>query len=70
MHARSVDHDDIDAMRRHPAWRLLGADTAPLVLSVLGRTFVDGAHGPMSEPRLVALVDDALYAVTQTYPGR
>jgi len=34
--------DDIDALRQHsPAWRLLRADNAPLVLSFLGRVFVE-----------------------------
>ena len=65
-----MDHDQIDALRRHPAWRLLAADTAPLALTVLRRTFVDQPNGPMPEVELVSRVDDALYEVARTHPDR
>ncbi|HET7862865.1 MAG TPA: DUF3375 family protein, partial [Burkholderiaceae bacterium] len=36
-----MDHPTLDALRRqHPAWRLLAADSAPLVASFLHRVFV------------------------------
>jgi hypothetical protein len=37
-----VDYDEIDSLcRRSPAWRLLRAANAPLVLGFLGRVFVE-----------------------------
>jgi hypothetical protein len=41
--ARRVDYERLEAPReRHPAWRLLRAANAILVLSFLGRVFVEG----------------------------
>jgi hypothetical protein len=58
-----VDYDEINTMReRHPAWRLLRADSAPLVLAFLGRYFVEENHGEVAASELTALLDDALYA--------
>jgi hypothetical protein len=38
-----VDYERLEAPReRHPAWRLLRAANAILVLSFLGRVFVEG----------------------------
>ena len=37
----NLDYATLDAQRRqHPAWRLLAADSAPLVASFLHRVFV------------------------------
>jgi hypothetical protein len=39
--ARLVDYATLDVLRgRHPAWRLLRAEHAPLILSFLHRVFV------------------------------
>ena len=59
-----VDHDTIETLRdRHPAWRLLRAQHAPLVLSFLGSHFVDGNHGATPETQLVDALDDHLHAL-------
>jgi hypothetical protein len=56
--------DDIDALRRHsPAWRLLRADNAPLVLSFLGRVFVEENVRSISAADLASRLDDELYAL-------
>jgi hypothetical protein len=61
-----VDYETLDALRdRHPAWRLLRAQHAPLVLSFLGRHFVEGNAGATSAARLAELLDDHLAAVDQ-----
>ncbi|MFC5379319.1 DUF3375 domain-containing protein [Aquipuribacter nitratireducens] len=65
-----MEHDELDSLRRHPAWRLLSADSAPLVLDVLGAVFVDSGGGPMAETDLVQRVDDHLFALSRTCPGR
>jgi hypothetical protein len=59
-----VDHDHIAYLRQHSgAWRLLRADTAPLVLSLLGRIFVDDNVRSISEGDLVSRLDDELYSI-------
>lgn len=61
-----MDFDQIaDLQARHPAWALLRATTAPLVLSFLGRVFVTGNSGGQPASRLVSLLDDELYALNQ-----
>ncbi|WP_157257522.1 DUF3375 domain-containing protein [Oerskovia sp. Root918] len=58
-----MQHDDIDALRRTPAWRLLRSDNAPLALSFLGTVFVEQNVRSIGEAELVSLLDDALYAI-------
>jgi hypothetical protein len=59
-----VQHDDVDSLRRSSAaWRLLRADTAPLVLSFLGTLFVEDNVRAIPESELVARLDDHLWAV-------
>lgn len=61
-----MNFDDLDALRRaNPAWRLLRADNAPLLLSFLGRVFVDDNIREISESELTDLLDDELYALNQ-----
>lgn len=58
--------DTLDAMRRqHPAWRLLQADSAPLVLSFLHRVFVAANVRVMSRAALAERLDDALFALRE-----
>jgi len=58
--------DDIDALRRHsPAWRLLRADNAPLVLSFLGRVFVEDNVRSISAADLASRLYDELYALNE-----
>lgn len=57
-------HDDVDTLRRsNAAWRLLRADTAPLVLSFLGTVFVEENVRAIPETELVARLDDHLWAL-------
>lgn len=65
----TVDLDDFEALRdRHPAWKLLRASSAPLVLSFLGLHFVEANEGPTPASRLIDALDDHLYAVRQRDP--
>jgi Protein of unknown function (DUF3375) len=67
-------YEEIAALRiGSPAWRLLRADNAPLVLSFLGRVFVDDNVRDISASQLITRLDDELYALNErlgegTYP--
>lgn len=59
-----MEFDAIDALRdRHPAWRLLRAANASLVLSFLGDFFVDGNRGATAASEVASALDDLLYAL-------
>jgi hypothetical protein len=57
-----MDHDYLQTLRRsHPAWRLLAADSAPLVVGFLHRCFIDPNVRVLPEQDLAARLDDYLY---------
>lgn len=59
-----MDFSTVDMLReRHPAWRLLRALNASLVLSFLGSHFVEGNNGATAEQALVGALDDHLDAI-------
>jgi flagellar motility protein MotE (MotC chaperone) len=59
-----AQHDDLVAQRRsHPAWRLLAAEHAPLVLGFLDRAFLAPNVRALPGPDLVEVLDDHLYAL-------
>lgn len=59
-----MDFDEVESLRRtNPAWKLLRADNAALVLSFLGRVFVDENVRSISSAELVMRLDDHLYAL-------
>src|SRR5260370_11448536 len=53
-----------------PAWRLLRADNAPLVLSFLHRVFVAGNARSVSAAELASRLDDELYALNERDGGQ
>jgi hypothetical protein len=60
----TVDYEAITAVRdRHPAWRLLRAGNATLILSFLGHFFVEGNRGACSAGTVADALDDHLYAL-------
>jgi hypothetical protein len=62
MPAVTLDYHTLDTLRRdHPAWRLLRADHAPLVISVLYRHFVLPNVRTFAREDLIARVDDELF---------
>lgn len=64
-----MEHDEIEVLREsHPAWRLLRAGNAALVLSFLGRFFVEDNHGAVSSTELAAALDDQLHALNLSDP--
>jgi hypothetical protein len=61
---QQVDVDTIEALRdRSPAWRLLRAQHASLVLAFLGGHFVESNHGATPGNRLGDALDDHLHAL-------
>lgn len=58
-----MDHDAIAGLRaRHPAWRILRAESAPLILGFLGRHFIDQNRGATPAGELAEALEDELYA--------
>lgn len=69
-YAVGVDYPAIDALReRHPAWRLLRAGNATLILSFLGAFFVEGNRGGCPASEVAAALEDHLDALTAEVAG-
>ena len=61
--------DDIIRLRANSrAWRLLRADSAPLVLSFLHRVFVEENVRAIPATELASRLDDQLYALNEREP--
>jgi len=61
-----MQFDEVESLRRHhPAWRLLRADNAPLILSFLGRVFVDENIRTISATELITRLSDELYQLNE-----
>lgn len=64
-----MDFDALETLRdKHPAWRLLRAQNAPLVLSFLGGHFVEGNHGATPTSQLAGALEDRLLALNAGDP--
>ena len=67
--ASGVSFDEIAWLRTNsPAWRLLRADNAPLVLSFLNQVFVEENVRSIPATELASRLDDELYALNQRTP--
>ena len=67
--ASGVSFDEIAWLRANsPAWRLLRADNAPLVLSFLNQVFVEENVRSIPATELASRLDDELYALNQGTP--
>jgi hypothetical protein len=61
-----VDFDEISWLRKHsPAWKLLCADNAPLILSFFEKIFVEENIRSISAADLASRLDDELYALNE-----
>jgi len=71
----TFNYEALDALRRnHPAWRLLRADSAPLVASFLNRVFIVPNEREMAQSHLSEKLEDELFALRErlgpdSYPG-
>lgn len=62
VHNLRMDHDYLVGLRQHhPGWRLLRADSAPLVIAFLHRAFIAPNVRSLSEQALAAQLDDYLH---------
>lgn len=62
----SLDYATLEAMkRRHPAWRLLLADSAPLIASFLYRVFVAPNVRLISQADLSEALEDTLFSLRE-----
>ncbi len=64
-----MEFDDVTGLFEHPAWRLLRADNAPLVLAFCGTVFVDENARGVPEAVLVSRLDDQLYDLNERELG-
>lgn len=63
-----MNYDEIEHLRsNHSAWSLLRSPNAALVLSFLGRAFVERNAGDVSGAELAGELDDELYALNQRF---
>ncbi|MHB1757243.1 MAG: DUF3375 domain-containing protein [Leptospirillum sp.] len=61
-----IDYLALDSLRRnHPAWRLLSADHAPLVVSFLHQVYILPNVRTLSLTEIASLLDDTLYALRE-----
>jgi hypothetical protein len=62
----SLDFVTLDLLRqRHPAWRLLRSDHAPLIASFLQRVFITPNERVMAQANLVEALEDELFALRE-----
>ena len=62
----NLDYATLDTLRRrHPAWRLLVADHAPLIASFLQRAFVTPNVRVMAQSALVEALEDSLFGLRE-----
>ena len=63
----ALDYPTTTQLRRHhPAWRLLLADHAPLIISFLDATFIQPNVRTLAESQLRARLDDLLFQLRET----
>lgn len=69
-HAPVRTYHDLEALRRtHPAWKLLRADHAALVIGFLQAAFIAPNHRTVAQPELASRLDDYLYHLRETGLG-
>lgn len=62
----SVDYETLSSLRKvHPAWRLLVADHAPLILSFLNRVYISKNVRNISQLELISELEDELFELRQ-----
>lgn len=65
-----MDHAYLTQLKQHhPAWRLLNADSAPLIIGFLYQAFVRPNARSLPQRELVSQLDDHLYRLRQAQPS-
>ena len=66
-----MEFEDLESLRKSsPAWKLLLADNAPLILGFLGKVFVEDNVRSISRGELVGRLDDELHALNERLGNR
>ncbi len=61
-----MDYRTLDQLRKsNPAWRLLVADNAPMIVSFLHKTFIQPNVRTMAQPELASRLADYLYGLRE-----
>jgi hypothetical protein len=61
-----VDYRSVQSLRKtNPAWKLMLADHAPMIISFLHKTFIQPNMRAMSQPELVSKLADFLYGLRE-----
>ncbi|NLY65636.1 MAG: DUF3375 domain-containing protein [Alcaligenaceae bacterium] len=62
-----MDYQQLVSLRQHhPAWRLLRADNAPLIISFLQQAFVGPNQRSLEQANLASKLDDLIYSLHQS----
>ncbi|WP_299735525.1 DUF3375 domain-containing protein [uncultured Endozoicomonas sp.] len=62
-----MDFNRISGLRTHPAWRLLQADSAPLIISFLHRAFIATNQRSIAAEELATRLDDYLHHLRESF---
>src|SRR5260370_16877640 len=66
----AMDYRTLETLRRrHPAWRLLNADHAPLIVSFLHDTFIRPNVRTLSQAELAPRLEDYLFSLRADLGG-
>ena len=65
-----MDHDYVERLRKHPAWRLLNAETAPLIVSFLDDAFLKTNARSIRQTQLAAQLEDRLFHLNAAHDNR
>lgn len=63
----NLDYSTLENLQSHPAWRLLRAEQAPLIVSFLHRTFVSVNMREISQSELVESLNDELFGLRERF---
>jgi len=56
-----MEYEYLVGLRKHSSWRLLGADSAPLIISFFHRVFVRGNRRTIPAGEMISALDDYLF---------
>jgi hypothetical protein len=65
-----MDYAYLERLRKHPAWRLLTAETAPLIISFLDEAFLKSNARSIKQPQLTAQLEDHLFHLNAALDNR
>lgn len=66
----ALDYAVVEALQdNHPAWRLLRAEQAPLIVSFLYRVFIAPNERVIAQSDLAEALEDELYGIKERLPG-